>query len=99
MKRWVDRAQGNFRSEAPSNEAESVSRSSGRRLLFHHLFHPFLHFFRRGFRFVGSDHPAVAIGIDNRAASIAPKHVHYWTLRSSAKFRRFLNYSVDILDV
>jgi len=28
-----------------------------------------------------------------------PKHVHYWTLRGSAQFRRSLNYLVDVLDV
>ena len=29
----------------------------------------------------------------------APKHIHHWTLRSGAKFRRFLNHFVDVLDV
>ncbi len=45
------------------------------------------------------DHPVVAVGVDNRAATIAPNHVHDRTLRSSPQFRRFLNYFVDVLDV
>jgi hypothetical protein len=79
-----------------SNSAGLVSRSRGRRLLFHHLFtSPSSFLLPR----VQPDHPVVAVRIDNRAATIAPEHVYDRTLRSSPEFRRFLNDFVDVLDV
>ena len=69
----------------------SVSGSCTGRLLLHHLLHPLLHFFCRGFRFVRFHHLVVAVWAHHRAAAIAPEHVHHRTLTGRAKLRRLVD--------
>jgi hypothetical protein len=62
---------------------ELGSRCGGSRLALHlldHLLHLFLHFLRRRLSHVGADHPNIAIRIDKVAATVAPEHVHHWSL-------------------
>jgi hypothetical protein len=65
--------------------------------LLDHLEHLLLHLFRRRLSLVSADRPGVAIGIDNVAAAIAPKHIHDRALAAGTKFGRFVDNLVHIL--
>src|SRR5579862_2068988 len=86
----------------PSSTTISVGRGRARLPLFHglhHLFHSFFHFFCRRFRFVRPHHLRVAVGIDDGAAAITPKHVHHRTLRSCAELCGLFHDLVGVFHV
>src|SRR5215469_8160098 len=67
-------------------------------LLAGYLFlHLLLHFLRCGLCNVGSDHPSVALGIDNGSTAVAPKHIHHGSLRGGAELYGFGNRLVYVL--
>src|SRR5215472_1499453 len=85
--------------KAGLSDDSSVGSRRPCRLLSHHLLHPFFHFFGSRLRLVCPDHPSIALWINDRATTITPEHVHHGALCGGAQLGRFLNNSVDVLDV
>ncbi len=45
---------------------------------------------------MGANHPGITARVYNRAAAIAPKHIHHRALAGGAKFGRFVDDLVNV---
>ncbi len=52
---------------------------------------------RGGLCNMGSNHPSVALGIDNGSAAVAPKHIHHRSLGHGPELYRLCNHLVCVL--